>query len=41
MKIPVTCGTVFVSRYTAEYFVGKGYYVFVLNRGNHRHVDGG
>lgn len=31
-KILVTGGTTFVSRYTAEYFVEKGYEVYVLNR---------
>ncbi|MBQ6943931.1 MAG: NAD-dependent epimerase/dehydratase family protein [Ruminococcus sp.] len=32
MKILLTGGTVFVSRYTAEYFVQKGHEVYVLNR---------
>lgn len=32
MRILVTGGTVFVSRYTAEYFVKKGHEVYVLNR---------
>lgn len=32
MKILVTGGTVFVSRYTAEYFMKKGHEVYVLNR---------
>lgn len=32
MKILVTGGTVFVSRYTAEYFIAKGHEVYVLNR---------
>lgn len=31
-KILVTGGTVFVSRYVAEYYVKKGYEVYVLNR---------
>ncbi len=31
-KILVTGGTVFVSRYIAEYYVAKGYDVYVLNR---------
>lgn len=31
-KILVTGGTVFVSRYVAEYYVAKGYEVYVLNR---------
>lgn len=34
MKILVTGGTVFASRFTAEYFAAKGHEVFVLNRGN-------
>jgi nucleoside-diphosphate-sugar epimerase len=34
MKILVTGGTVFVSRFTAEYFTQKGNEVYVLNRGN-------
>ena len=34
MKILVTGGTVFASRYTAEYFAEKGHDVYVLNRGN-------
>ncbi|MDE6764207.1 MAG: NAD-dependent epimerase/dehydratase family protein [Oscillospiraceae bacterium] len=33
-NILVTGGTVFVSRFTAEYFAAKGDNVFVLNRGN-------
>ena len=33
-KLLITGGTVFVSRYTAEYFVQKGYDVYVLNRGS-------
>lgn len=32
MKILVTGGTVFVSRFTAEYFLSKGHEVYVLNR---------
>ncbi len=31
-KILITGGTVFVSRYIAEYYVAKGYDVYVLNR---------
>lgn len=34
MKILVTGGTVFASRYTAKYFSEKGNEVFVLNRGS-------
>lgn len=33
-KLLITGGTVFVSRYTAEYFVKRGYDVYVLNRGS-------
>lgn len=33
MKILVIGGTTFASRYTAEYFTGKGHKVYVLNRG--------
>ena len=40
MKILVTGGTVFVSRYTAEYFVRKGHEVFVLNRGTRTQPEG-
>ncbi|SHM23362.1 NAD-dependent epimerase/dehydratase family protein [Ruminococcus flavefaciens] len=34
MKLLVTGGTVFASRYTAEYFSKLGHSVYVLNRGN-------
>ena len=40
MKILVTGGTIFVSRYTAEYFVKKGYEVYVLNRNTRPQSDG-
>ena len=40
MKILVTGGTVFVSKYTAEYFVKRGDEVFVLNRGRHSQIKG-
>ena len=33
-KVLVTGGTVFVSRYVAEYYEKKGYEVYVLNRNN-------
>lgn len=33
MKILIIGGTVFASRYTAEYFIGKGHDVYALNRG--------
>lgn len=35
MNILVTGGTVFASRFTAEYFCNKKNNVYVLNRGNH------
>ncbi|MDE6374072.1 MAG: NAD-dependent epimerase/dehydratase family protein, partial [Clostridia bacterium] len=40
MKILVTGGTVFVSRYAAEYFVKGGHEVYVLNRNTKPQVDG-
>ena len=40
MKILVTGGTTFVSRFTAEYFAKKGNEVYVLNRGNGRQSRG-
>lgn len=40
MKILVTGGTVFVSRYTAEYFIAKGHEVYVLNRNNRPQSNG-
>lgn len=39
MKILVTGGTVFASRFTAEYFA-RGHEVFVLNRGNRPQAEG-
>lgn len=39
-KVLVTGGTVFVSRFTADYFVKKGYEVYVLNRGTRQQVEG-
>lgn len=39
-KVLVTGGTVFVSRYVAEYYVRKGDEVYVLNRGNRSQSDG-
>lgn len=39
-RILINGGTVFVSKYTATYFVKKGYDVYVINRGNHSQVDG-
>ena len=39
-KILVTGGTVFVSKYVAEYFVKKGYDVYVLNRNTHEQCAG-
>lgn len=40
MKILVTGGTVFVSRYTAEYFVKEGHEVYVLNRNSRSQSEG-
>ena len=40
MKILVTGGTVFASRYTAEYFTRRGNEVYVLNRGNSPQSEG-
>ena len=39
-KILVTGGTTFVSKYTAAYFVKRGYEVSVLNRGSRKQIDG-
>jgi len=39
-KILVTGGTVFVSRFIAEYYVKKGDDVYVLNRGNYEQPKG-
>lgn len=39
-NILVTGGTVFVSKYTANYFLEKGYRVFVLNRGSRPQIKG-
>ena len=40
MNILVTGGTVFASRYTAEYFRDKGHNVYVLNRGSKDQSEG-
>lgn len=40
MKILVTGGTVFVSKFVAEYFVNRGHEVFVLNRNTKPQIDG-
>ena len=40
MKILITGGTNFVSKFTAEYFARRGDEVFVLNRGSRPQVDG-
>lgn len=40
MKILITGGTVFASRYTAEYFVKKDHNVYILNRGSKPQPDG-
>lgn len=39
-KVLVTGGTAFVSRYIAEYYVGKRYDVSVLNRNTKKQSDG-
>ena len=39
-KVLVTGGTVFVSRYIAEYYVSKGYEVYVLNRNTREQSKG-
>lgn len=40
MKILVTGGTVFASRYVTEYFLSKGHTVYTLNRGNNAQSEG-
>ena len=40
MNILITGGTVFASRYTAEFFAAKGHRVYVLNRGSRPQSDG-
>lgn len=40
MKILVTGGTTFVSKYTAEYFLKKGNEVWVINRNNRKQIEG-
>lgn len=40
MKILVTGGTVFVSKYLTEYFLQKNHEVYVFNRGTHPQVNG-
>ncbi len=40
MKILVTGGTVFVSKYVAQYFAAKKNEVYVLNRNRHKQVKG-
>lgn len=39
-RILITGGTVFVSKFAAEYFVKRGYEVSVLNRGSRPQVSG-
>ena len=39
-KVLVTGGTVFVSRYIAEYYVKKNYDVYVLNRNTRQQSKG-
>ncbi len=40
MRILITGGTVFVSRYAAKYFVSEGHDVYVLNRGTREQEKG-
>lgn len=40
MKILITGGTTFVSKYAAEYFVNRGCDVTVINRGSRPQIDG-
>jgi len=40
MKVLVTGGTTFVSRFTAEFFEKQGHDVFVLNRGTKKQSNG-
>jgi dTDP-glucose 4,6-dehydratase len=40
MKILITGGTTFISRYVSEYFVSKGNNVTVINRGSREQVKG-
>ena len=40
MKILVTGGTVFVSKYVVQYYVNKGCEVYVLNRNSRPQIDG-
>ncbi|MDO4793354.1 MAG: NAD-dependent epimerase/dehydratase family protein [Filifactor alocis] len=39
-RVLVTGGTVFVSKYTAQYYLNKGYEVFVLNRNTRSQLPG-
>jgi len=39
-KLLITGGTVFVSKYTAQYFVNKNYEVYVLNRNSKKQIQG-
>lgn len=40
MKILITGGTTFVSKFAAEYFVKKSHDITVINRGNRKQIDG-
>lgn len=40
MRLLITGGTTFVSKYAASYFVEQGHDVYVLNRNSKRQVDG-
>ncbi len=39
-KVLITGGSVFVSKYIAEYYVSQGDDVYVINRNNHKQVNG-
>lgn len=39
-KFLITGGTTFVSRYIAQYYVQKGYDVYVINRNSRQQIDG-
>lgn len=41
MKMLITGGTVFVSRFTAEYFARRGHKVYAINRGSRPQPEGG
>ena len=40
MRILITGGTAFVSKFSTEYFVKKGDEVYVLNRNSRKQIEG-